>query len=183
MLVPGWSASQTKGNLETETSLYYRTGDHRILVRKLQPSQAFQGMAVTRDGNLFLAYSGTGDEATTTLSVYDVPTQRERIFVELGATGESQFAYDASTGLVVFDWENAIYIFPLDAARKIPANRERQEAFKQILVLVTKCEACFQPHWTKDGRIAYTQYDTTGAAVPRYADVPKLPSGAPGREK
>jgi hypothetical protein len=183
LLAPSWSASQTKGNLESETSLYYRIGERRTLVRKLQPSQVFQGTAIMRDGNIFLAYSGTGDEATTALSVYDVRTQRERIFVELGATGESRFAYDAETGLVVFDWEGALYIFPLDAARQIPANRERLDVFKRLLVLVTKCDSCFQPHWAKDGRIAYIQYDKTGAAIPRKAEVPKAPSPARGPQK
>lgn len=169
---PGALAAQGVGSLETECSLYYRSGSRRVMIKRLLPSQSFQGTSMTRDGNVFLAYSGSGDEATTVLSVYDVGAQRERIFIELGATGETQFAYDSKTGLVAFDWENAIYVFPLDAARQIPSNRERLEAFKKLLVLVTKCEACFQPRWTKDNRIAYLQYGSDGAGRAQYVDVP-----------
>ena len=86
------------------------------MVKKLQPAQVFEGTSITRDGSIFLAYSGSGDEATAVLSVYNVALRRERIFVELGATGESQFSYDGNTGLIVFDWENGIYVFSLDAA-------------------------------------------------------------------
>jgi hypothetical protein len=165
-------AAQGTATLETESSLFYRVGARRILVKRLQPTQAFQGTAITRDGKVFLAYSGSGDEATTVLSVYDVTLQRERIFVELGATGETQFAYDSSSDLVAFDWEEGIYVFPLEVARSIPATRDRLSAFKKILTLVVKCQGCFEPRWAKDNRIAYVQAGTNGQETTEHIQVP-----------
>lgn len=174
---PGFAA-EPPGTLEVQSSLYYRSGGRRLLVRQLQPSEIFQGTAVTRDGNIFLAYTGPPGEATTTLSVYDVNLRKERIIVGLGGTGETEFAYDRSTDLVVFDWNEGIYVFSLDSARKNRPDRAQLDAFKKLIVLAVQCERCFQPRWTKDHKIAYLQYGEQGTQATKYAEVPAAALGA-----
>jgi hypothetical protein len=152
------------------------------LVKHLQPTQEFQGFAITRDGNIFLAYSGTTSEATTIISIYDVSLKTERVIVDIGATGATEFAYDVATDLVAFNWEEAVYVFALDAVRKIrrdPANPD--EEFLKSIVLVARCVTCSPPCWTRDGRIAYLGYDKSGFQQRSYATVPEsaLPAGLP----
>jgi hypothetical protein len=179
-------AADAQGDLETESSLFYRNNGRRFLVKHLQPTQEFQGFAVTRDGNIFLTYSGTTSEPTTIISIYDVKLRTERVMIEIGSTGGTGFAYDVATDLVAFSWEKGgeegVYVFALDAIRKIwrdPANLD--ERFFKSIVLAARCVTCSRPCWTRDGRIAYLGYDKSGFQQRSYATVPEsaLPAGLP----
>jgi hypothetical protein len=166
--------AHAQGNLEIQSSLYYRIGGRRILVKRLPSSYAFQGKAVTRDGNILLAYEGEGGEPTTVLSIYDLRLKKERVLVELVTTPGATFSYDKQTDLVVFNWsgQDGLFAFSLDAARKIPNNLERLPEFKKCIVLVAKCQYCYEPRWTNDHRIEYLQWGDQGPLGTKYAEVP-----------
>jgi hypothetical protein len=162
------------GGLEVQTSVYYRIANSRSLVKRLPPSCALQGQAITRDGNVVLAYEGGDSEPTTLLSLYDVKRKRERVLVEIFTTPDLSFSYDKATDLVVFNWagEHGIYVFSLDAARKIPLRLEALPEFKKLIVHVAKCDYCYEPRWTKDHRIAYLEWGDHGPLGTKYLDLP-----------
>jgi hypothetical protein len=165
--------------LEVQTALFYRSDGHRSLIKRLDPGQAFQGRAITRDGRVFLAYDGPGSEASTVLSIYDVNANRESVIVEIGGTGDAEFSYDVKTNRVVFNWVDGLYLFSLDAAKKIAGDRDPLAAFKRIVVLVKACKECSQPHWIADSKIEYLQYGKDGEqrllqiAAPQDAPLPR----------
>jgi hypothetical protein len=166
-------AADVRGTLETESSLFFRNNGNRLLVKHLQPTQEFQGFAITRDGNVFLAYSGTTSEATTKISIYDVTLKTERVMIELGATGATEFSYDVATDLVAFNWVEGVYVFALDAVRKIRPDPARLQSFLKSIILVAKCGSCSPPRWTEDGRISYSEYEKNGLEQRKYATVPE----------
>lgn len=158
-----YSPAADMPRLELQSTLFYRSGGHRTLVKRLDPGQSFQGRALTRDGNVFLAYDGAGSEASSVLSVYDVKANKESVIVEIGGTGDSQFSYDAKTNQVVFNWVDGLYLFALDVATKnVAGGRDPLAAFKRMVVRARACKECFQPHWTRNGMIEYLQYGKDG---------------------
>jgi hypothetical protein len=134
-------------------------------------------MAIVTNGNVFLAYSSPGGEAASILSIYDVKLKRERVIVELGGTGESQFSYNSQIGLVAFDWHDGIYVFPFDTVSAIPDDRNALARFRDTLTLVLKCERCFKPHWSGRRQIEYAQYREDGTEATKRVDLPELVLG------
>jgi hypothetical protein len=168
------SASQPPGELALETTLYYEHEGERLLVKRLQSGQDFQGMAITKEGNIFIAYSTPDGDASTILAIYDVTKRREQAMVDVGATGESEFSYNKEHGLVVFNWYNGIYLFSLEEVRDRPRdpNEGPTESFERVLVPVNKCGRCFQPRWLTANRIQYLQYNDDGTKTTETLDLP-----------
>jgi hypothetical protein len=173
----GLTAAEPKAALETEASLYLRAGRSRILVKHLGPTQELQGNSITRDGNVFLAYSGCGDGAGTVLSIFDVSLKKERKIIEIGAPCESEFLYDERTDLVLFNWFDGIYVISMDILKGIRVDRDVFRQFEKLVVPVAKCQSCLEPVWTKDGKIAYRQYHMDGSSNTQLADVPPAALG------
>jgi hypothetical protein len=165
------SASQPPGELALETTLYYEHEGERLLVKRLQSGQDFQGMAITKEGNIFIAYSTLDGDASTILAIYDVTNRREQVMVDVGATGESQFSYNKEHGLVVFNWHDGIYVFSLEEVRQIPDDSKSLKSFQMALVPVKKCVRCF-PRWLTANQIRYLQYDDEGRTSTKILDLP-----------
>ena len=141
--------------LETQTTLSLRDGRRRVLIKRLRPAQEFQGLAFTRDGDIFMAYIDSASEASTFLSLFDMKRRVERELIEIGGTGNSEFAYDAASGVIAFSWPGGIYAVSLDKLVRLSSLNypERLVRFREIAVPVVSDDSCSKPVYFQERQV------------------------------
>jgi hypothetical protein len=142
-------------------SLFYNGSSGRIMVKRLKGVQRFQGFALVDKNRIFMAYSTNEAEAGTILSIYDLARKSEKQIIEIGGTGESNFAYNSKNGMVVFNWDKGIYVFELSKITNAPKDSKILSRFEQASYLIKKCSDCYEPKWISDLQIGYVDGEGT----------------------
>jgi hypothetical protein len=111
------TGAQTKQRLEltNEETLFCDSSSGRFLLKALHGDQSFQGFGIVNQNEIFLAYSSGEAEASSILSVYEIADKSEKVIIEIGGTGESNYSLNEDTGMIAFNWYNGIYIFSFTA--------------------------------------------------------------------
>lgn len=153
-------------------SLIAKTGDERIVIKRLAKDQEFQGYGFLEDDVVFMAYSTDAEGgASTILAVYEGAQKRERFLCELGATGESSFAVSASGSDIAFNWRDAIYVMPVD--RLLTAREPGPLDCPSIAARILDCQSCYAPVWVGPSRVRYQIWEDPCWRT-RELDIPEL---------
>jgi hypothetical protein len=173
VVTTGVASQQPRLYRDGNQLLWRSPGRKPKLVKALAPGQRFQGFSVVDSGRLFLAYSDAGGEATTWVSIFSLSGWREERIVQIGATGESEFDYEASTGIMVFNWYDGLYVFSLKKSVQLP-DRGRLKAFEKTLVKILSCSSgrCFEPRWEGNDRVKCRD-ETGDTPVERHIQIPR----------
>jgi hypothetical protein len=164
-------------------ALYYRNGKTRTLLKRLKAADAFQGMSILQDGDVFLAYSTSEAGAGTILSIFDMKARHERVLTIIGGTGDSSFSVNTETGNVVFNWHGGLYVFSLPAIEAIPWGRDAMSMFEKSVLKVADCTACGEPKWSGRRIIEYQEFAKDGSTATRHVEVTGQAPGAPESDR
>ena len=93
-----------------DSSLFYRQGDKKVLVKKLPYDTDFYGYDLVDNTHVFLAYQRQGtSEGRAVLAIYDAEKEKEKIIDEVNAARTSSFLYNRENGQVLFNGIDGIY--------------------------------------------------------------------------
>lgn len=113
IIVPSFGFGQSLQLLDS--SLFYRkadyrSGDKKILVKKLMYDTDFYGYDLIDSTHVFLAYQRQDSPVgRAVLAIYDVEKEKEKVVDEVNAARTTNFLYNQENGMVLFNGIDGIY--------------------------------------------------------------------------
>jgi len=137
--------------------LFLKSNGNLLEVKRVPYGSFFYGYDIVDSNTVFYAYDDRQGEASATLAVFDLKNQHETIVKKsLGGVGETNFTYNSSNHLLLFNWIGGIYVSPL---------------FPFAPRLIVKCQTAWAPTWVDPQQFSYTDVQSEKIQTRKMATV------------